>query len=494
VKRLGELARAAGDLLLELSGDAGTPVEDVSYDSAGVSPGDLFFCVKGYGVDGHDFAARAVEAGAVALCVERPTGAGVPEVLVSDSRRAAALIAADFFDHPGDDMVLIGVTGTNGKTTTTYLLESILEADGRKAGLIGTIGARIDGEDRATVGTTPEPIDLQRLLAEMRSRGLEHVALEVTSHGLALNRVDGLQFDSAVFTNLSCEHLGFHGGMAEYFAAKRALFEPDRSAQAAINVDDPYGRELMATVGVPAEGYGLSDEATIRAEHVRLGRRGSEFTLVTPVGELEISTALAGSFNVSNCLAAAASALQVGVDLAAVGEGIARVKKVPGRMEFVDAGQPFSVVVDYAHTPAALESVLGEGRRLAEADGGRLICLFGCGGGTDPGKRPLMGEIGARFADHLVLTSDNPRFEEPRAIMEEIAVGVGAASPTLLEERGEAIEVAMEVARPGDLVVIAGKGHETGQELVDRLVPFDDREVTRSVLGALGWNGRDAKS
>ncbi len=490
MKRLGELARAAGDLVLELRGDPSTPVQDVS-DVEG-RPGRLFFCVPGFGVDGHDYAARAVDAGAVALCVERPTGAGVPEVLVSDSRRAAALIAADFFGHPGDEMTLIGVTGTNGKTTITYLLESILEADGRQTGVIGTIGARTDGAEHVTVGTTPDAVALQRLLAEMRSEGVEAVALEVTSHGIALNRVDAVHFDSAVFTNLSREHLDFHVGMAEYFAAKRALFEPDRSARAAINVDDPYGRELLTSIGVPAEGYGLTDDATIRAEAVRLGRRRSTFTLVTPRGEREIATALPGSFNVSNCLAAAASALQVGVDLDAVAEGIVRVTNLPGRMEFVEAGQPFSVIVDYAHTPGALEVLLAEARRLAEADGGRLICVFGCGGRADPGKRPLMGEVGARFADYLVLTSDNPRFEEPRAIMEEIAVGAGATSPALVVDRAEAIQVAVETARPGDIVVIAGKGHETGQQLADRLVPFDDRDVARSVLASLGWNGRGA--
>jgi UDP-N-acetylmuramoyl-L-alanyl-D-glutamate--2,6-diaminopimelate ligase len=497
VKRLGEFARASGHLLVEVSGDEETPVEGLSFlsgrrlvtdrDLGQVSPGDLFLCVEGYGVDGHDFAANAVEAGAVALCVERPTGVGVPEIVVTDSRRAAGPIAACFFGHPGDDMVLIGVTGTNGKTTTTYLLQSILEADGRRAGLIGTIGARVDGEDRETVGTTPEAIDLQRLLTEMRARQLEAVALEVTSYGLARNRVDGLHFDSAVFTNLSREHLGLHGGMDGYFAAKRSLFEPARSSKAAINVDDPYGRELMATTTMPTEGYGLANEAMVRAARVRLGRRGSEFTLATPVGELAMSTALAGSFNISNCLAAAAAALQVGVELTAVGEGIRRVKMVPGRFEFVDAGQPFSVVVDYAHTPDALESILAEGRRLSRADGGRLICLFGCGGGTDRGKRPLMGEVAARLAHRVVLTSDNPRQEDPGAIIAEIAATV--PNPTVIEQRDKAIATAIEDARHGDVVVIAGKGHETDQQLADRAVPFDDREVARWALRAGGWNG-----
>jgi UDP-N-acetylmuramoyl-L-alanyl-D-glutamate--2,6-diaminopimelate ligase len=487
VKRLGELALAAGDLLAGISGDEETQVEELSYVSGNVSPGDLFFCIEGFGWDGHDFAAEAVEAGAGALCVERPTGVGVPEIVVTDSRRAAGPIAAAFFDHPGEEMVLIGVTGTNGKTTTTYLLESILEADGRRAGLIGTIGARIDREERDTVGTTPEAIDLQRLLAEMRARRLDAVALEVTSHGLALNRADALHFDSAVFTNLSREHLGFHGGMEEYFAAKRSLFDPSRSSRAAINVDDRYGRALMATTTVTADGYGLENGAAVRATRVRLGRRRSEFTLVTPAGELAISTALPGSFNVSNCLAAATAALQIGVELSAIPEGIGRVKKVPGRFEFVDAGQPFSVVVDYAHTPAALESVLAEGRRLSGADCGRLVCVFGCGGGTDRGKRPLMGEIASRLAHRVVLTSDNPRHEDPAAIIADIAASV--PKPIVVEDREEAITTALGDAEPSDMVVIAGKGHETHQQLANKTIQFDDREVALAALGAMGWNG-----
>jgi UDP-N-acetylmuramoyl-L-alanyl-D-glutamate--2,6-diaminopimelate ligase len=488
VKSLGELARAADRLLVRVSGDEGTPVADLSYESPRVLPGVLFFCVEGYGVDGHAFADDAVAAGAVALCVERPTGAGVPEIVVRDSRRAAPLIAAEFFGHPGDRLLLVGVTGTNGKTTTTYLLQSIFEADGRRAGLIGTIGARIGSEERTTVGTTPEPIDLQRLLAEMQTRKVEAVALEVTSHGLALNRVDGLHFDSAVFTNLSREHLGFHGGMNEYFAAKRSLFDPSRSARGAVNADDAYGRELLAGARIPCDGFGLGQEATVRATRVCLSRRGSTFTLLTPDGAHEISTALPGTFNVSNCLAAAASALQVGVASAAIQEGICQVHKVPGRFEFIEAGQPFSVVVDYAHTPAALESALVEGRRMSAADGGRLICLFGCGGGTDRGKRPLMGAVAARLAHHVVLTSDNPRHEDPAAIIADIAATV--PDPIVVEDRGKAIATAIRNAQRGDVVVIAGKGHETDQQLIDGTVPFDDREVTRWALGKCGWNGR----
>jgi UDP-N-acetylmuramoyl-L-alanyl-D-glutamate--2,6-diaminopimelate ligase len=485
VKPLGELARAADHLLIRVCGDETTPVADLSYESAKVSPGVLFFCVEGFGVDGHDFAHDAVAAGAVALCVERATGAGVPEIVVRDSRHAAALIAAEFFGRPGDRMVLVGVTGTNGKTTTTYLLQSILEADGRHAGLIGTIGARIGSEERETVGTTPEPIDLQRLLAEMQARDVEGVALEVTSHGLALNRVEGVHFDSAVFTNLSREHLGFHGGMEEYFAAKRALFEPGRTARGAVNTDDDYGRELLANARVPVEGFGLSDGAAVRAQRVRLNRRGSAFTLLTPSGAQEISNPLPGAFNVSNCLAAATAALQVGVAPAAIGEGIRRVHNVPGRFELVEAGQPFTVVVDYAHTPAALECVLVEGRRMSAADGGRLICLFGCGGGTDRGKRPLMGEIAARLAHRVVLTSDNPRHEDPAAIIADIAATV--PDPTVIEDRAEAIAAAIRNAQTGDVVVIAGKGHETDQQLIAGTVPFDDREVARWVLGRCGF-------
>jgi UDP-N-acetylmuramoyl-L-alanyl-D-glutamate--2,6-diaminopimelate ligase len=480
MRLLAELARAAAHLVVDVAGDRQTEIADLSYISDKVATGDLFFCIEGFGVDGHDFAHDAVEAGAAALCVERPTGLGLPELVVSDSRQAAALIAAEFFGHPGDELLLVGVTGTNGKTTTTYLLESIFEANGWSAGLIGTIGARFCGDEVKTVCTTPDPIDLQRLLRKMRSRGLEAVALEVTSHGLVLNRVDGLHFDAAVFTNLSPEHLGFHGGMAEYFAAKRALFDERRCSRAVINGDDPYGRELLATIGVTAQSYGLAREASIRADSVRLSRQGSEFRLVTSAGALEVSSALPGLFNVSNCLAAAAAALEIGVELRVVGEGIRCVRKVPGRFEVVDGGQPFSVVVDYAHTPGALESVLTEGRRLADADGGRLICVLGCGGGTYGGKRPLMGAIAARLAQSVILTSDNPRREDPAAIIEEIA----SAAPDALriEDRGEAIATAVELARANDVVVIAGKGHETEQQLADRTIRFDDREVAAAAV------------
>jgi UDP-N-acetylmuramoyl-L-alanyl-D-glutamate--2,6-diaminopimelate ligase len=480
VRLLGELARAAADLVIAVAGDRRTEIAGLAHISDKVATGDLFFCIEGFGVDGHNFAPAAVEAGAAALCVERPIGLDVPELVVSDSRQAAALIAAEFFGHPGDELLLVGVTGTNGKTTTTYLLESIFEADGRSAGLIGTIGARSCGEEVKTVCTTPDPIDLQRLLRKMRSRGLEAVALEVTSHGLVLNRVDGLHFDAAVFTNLSPEHLGFHGGMAEYFAAKRALFDATRCSQALINVDDAYGRELLTTIGMTAQTYGFARDAAIKAEGVRLSREGSEFRLVTPAGALEISSALPGLFNVSNCLAAAAAALQVGVELRAVGEGIRRVRKVPGRFELVDAGQPFMVVVDYAHSPAALEGVLTAGRRFADADGGRLICVFGCGGGTYGGKRPLMGAIATRLAQRVILTSDNPRQEDPAAIIGEIA----SAAPNALriEDRGEAIATALASARANDVVVIAGKGHETEQQLADRTIPFDDRDVAVAAL------------
>ncbi len=448
MRLLGELARAASDLVVGLSREHQTEITGVSHISDKAVPGDLFFCIEGFGVDGHDFARDAVEAGAAALCVERPIGVDVPELVVSDSRQAAALIAAEFFGHPGDELLLVGVTGTNGKTTTTYLLESIFEADGRSAGLIGTIGARYCGREVKTVCTTPDPIDLQRLLRKMRSRGVEAVALEVTSHGLVLNRVDGLHFDAAVFTNLSPEHLGFHGGMAEYFAAKRTLFDERRSSCAAINVDDPHGHELLATVAVAAESYGLGPGAPITAKRLCLSRQGSEFTLVTPARALEVRCTLPGLFNVSNCLAAAAAALQVGVELDAVVEGIQRVRGVPGRFEFVDVGQPFSVVVDYAHTPSALESVLTEARRLADAEDGRMFCVFGCGGGTYGGKRPLMGAIAARLAHQVILTSDNPRQEDPTAIIEDIASAVPDA--LRIEDR----------------------------------IRFDDREVAAAALGA----------
>jgi UDP-N-acetylmuramoyl-L-alanyl-D-glutamate--2,6-diaminopimelate ligase len=488
---LHALATAAGDLLVRVEGDPSVGVSGVAYDSRRVSDGDLFCCVRGLVTDGHDFAPAAVASGAAALLVEQPVGTGVPEIVVADARVAMARVAAEFYGRPAEALTLIGITGTNGKTTTAYLVASILEAAGYRTGLIGTVETRVGPTTRPGVRTTPESVDLQRLLAEMRDEGVGAVALEVTSHALALHRVEGLRFDSAVFTNLSQDHLDFHGSMENYFHAKRSLFAPERVERGAVNVDDPHGKTLLETVSVPCLGFGLSPEAEVRAERVSIGGSGNEFVVVSPQGEIKISSGLIGAFNVSNCLAAYSAGLQAGIDPAALEKGLTEPVTVPGRFEAVDCGQPFTVVVDYAHTPDSLENVLREARRLSPA--ARTICAFGCGGDRDRGKRPLMGSVAARGADVVVVTTDNPRSEDPKAIIDEILEGVTAVSPAgagqVLVDRRDAIAWALAEAEPGDVVVIAGKGHERGQEFSDRTIPFDDRVVARDSLKALGWDG-----
>jgi UDP-N-acetylmuramoyl-L-alanyl-D-glutamate--2,6-diaminopimelate ligase len=388
---------------------------------------------------------------------------------------------------------LLGITGTNGKTTTAFLLESILRVAGEVTGLIGTVETRIAGRTIAGVRTTPESVDLQALLADMRDHNVGSVAMEVTSHGLALNRVEGLRFRAAAFTNLTQDHLDFHGDMQDYFEAKRSLFLPHRVERGATNIDDPYGRKLKDSVDVPCLGFGASADADVRATSVELSPTGTSFLAETEAGALRISTRLIGSFNVFNCLAAIATALQAGIETPAIEKGIAELQAVPGRFESIDEGQPFSLVVDYAHTPDSLDNVLRTARRLAQENGGRLLCIFGCGGDRDRGKRPLMGTVAAREADLVVVTSDNPRSEDPDEIIGEILEGVLAerseGADAVLPDRREAIARGISAARPGDVVVIAGKGHETGQEIGGRIIPFDDRLVARELLQQQGWGG-----
>jgi len=503
-KTLAMLGRGAGDLFTRIEGDPATVVEGVSYNSRAVHPGDLFFCVPGARSDGHLYAPEALSKGAVALCVEHRVDVGpaapAAQLIVRDVRRAMGRIAGCFWDEPASDLALFGITGTNGKTTTAYLLDAILEAEGRPTGLIGTIETRIRGRRRPGVRTTPESVDLQALLAEMRAEGVDSVVMEVTSHALALHRAEGLHFASAVFTNLTQDHLDFHRGMEDYFEAKRSLFVPERADIGAVNVDDPYGRRIAESAPIPCITFGSSAEADVRPAGVRLTPRGNRFTLIASGkapehGEVAVRSPLLGAFNVWNALAAAAGALGGGIGLDSVGEGIAALACVPGRFEGIAEGQPFAVVVDYAHTPDSLDNVLRAARRLAEAGSpARVMCVFGCGGDRDRAKRPLMGEVAARLADVVVVTSDNPRSESPQAIIGAILEGVGtvrAEGPdATIPDRAEAIRHALGEARPGDVVVVAGKGHETGQEFANHTVPFDDRDVARAALRDLapaGW-------
>jgi UDP-N-acetylmuramoyl-L-alanyl-D-glutamate--2,6-diaminopimelate ligase len=472
---LERLAQALGPV--EVVNSAAADVRELAYDARGAQPGTLFFCVPGSRADGHDFASEAVSSGAVALVVERPLDLPVPQLVVADARAAMPRAAVAFFGDPTAELAVAGVTGTNGKTTTAFLLFAVLAAAGRRPGLLGTIECRVGGERRAVQRTTPEAIDLQRTFREMLDAGDRSCAIEASSHAAALGRLDGARFAALVFTNLSQDHLDFHGTMDEYYESKRRLFG---TWPAAVNVGDRWGRRL--TDELRADGgtlvtFGFRDDADIRADWLELTTAGARFR----ADGIDVTTALRGRFNVENVLGTIAAARLLGLEDDAVARGIASLRGVPGRFEAVDEGQPFAVIVDYAHTPEALENVLRSARDLAS---GRVICVFGCGGDRDRGKRPLMGEAAVALADRVIVTSDNPRSEDPLAIIEEILAG--ALGAEVEPDRAAAIGRAIELAHEGDVVLIAGKGHEQGQELADRKVPFDDREVARDALRRLG--------
>ena len=462
------LERLTAELdVLAVEGDAAVEVIAVTHDSRAVVPGALFCCVPGERADGHDFAPEAVERGATALLCSRPLGLGVPEVRVADVRAAMGPAAAAVHDHPSASLAVVGVTGTNGKTTTTWLLQAVLEAAGRPTGLIGTLsGTR----------TTPEAPDLQARLAALRDEGKRAVAMEVSSHALALHRVDGTRFAVAVFTNLGRDHLDFHESLEDYFAAKARLFSPELAERAVVDLDDAHGRLLRDAACIPTVGYSLADVADLElGPRSSTGRwRGHPF--VVPLG---------GAFNVRNAVAAATAAAELGVDEATVVEGLAAAPPVPGRFEAVGLEAPFTAVVDYAHTPDALEALLAAARAVTER--GRLLVVFGCGGDRDRTKRPAMGETAARLADVVVVTSDNPRSEDPAAIAEAVREGAaGPGSVTIELDRRAAIATALSAAGPGDVVVVAGKGHETTQDAGGAVVPFDDRVVVAEEWARIG--------
>jgi len=483
-------------------GDPSTEIRGLAYHTRDVADGTLFFCVPGLRFDGHEFTGSAAAAGAAALVCERETGETLPSVLVPSVRRAMALMAARWYGDPSAGLRVVGVTGTNGKTTTAHLVAGILGAAGESCGLLGTVVNRIGGQERPVKLTTAESLDLQRMFREMLEAGDRACAFEVSSHALAQDRAAGVAFDAVVFMNLTRDHLDYHPDLDDYFAAKRRLFLPeDRrngSAVAVVNAGDEYGRRLIdecrpeygdglwtfavaGAPGAPPAADAVAGELDLRADE-------SAFTLSVPRLSLQerVSLRLAARFNVENALAAATAALALGVPAEAVVRGLEATEGVPGRFQAVRAGQPFSVVVDYSHTPDSLENALAAARAVTR---GRLIVVFGCGGDRDRGKRPLMGEIAARGADRAVITSDNPRSEEPLAIIDEIAAGVPREllERVVLEpDRRNAIHLALGEARDGDTVVIAGKGHERGQIVGDMRIPFDDRAVAEEALAALG--------
>jgi UDP-N-acetylmuramoyl-L-alanyl-D-glutamate--2,6-diaminopimelate ligase len=461
--------------LRDLMGPGAPEVEisGLAYSSQSVTPGALFFCVPGFRSDGHDFAPDAVQRGAAALVTERRLDLGVPEVVVDDVRAAMGPAAARFYGDPTAELDVVGITGTNGKTTTAFLVRHLLEAAGRQTGLLGTVKRVVGGVEEEVERTTPEAIDLQETFRRMRDGGDSAVAMEVSSHALELGRVAGIRFACRVFTNLTQDHLDFHETMDAYFAAKRRLFEvPGLSV---VNVDDEYGRRLAAEVD--AVTFGIEHEADYRARDIEFDVMGSRFLLESPDGELRIDSPLPGLFNVQNVLGAVAAVRSLGVEQISL-EGFGRV---PGRFEAVDEGQDFGVLVDYAHTPDSLENVL---RAAREVTRGRLHVIFGAGGDRDRGKRPLMGDAARRLADRVVVTSDNPRSEQPEAIIDEVMEGAGPEAEREVDRR-RAITRVIEVAEPGDVVVVAGKGHEQGQEFEDgRKEPFDDVTVAREALRA----------
>lgn len=482
-----QLAKCLDAARITRGGD--TLITGVAYDSREVRPGDLFICVQGFVHDGHRFAPDAVARGASALVVERELPFDVPQVVVGDARTAMGQLAAAFYGNPSQDLRVIGVTGTNGKTTTAYLVRALLENAGRRCGIIGTVVQSTGAGELPASRTTPESVDIQRLMREMADNGCQAVAMEVSSHGLVLKRTVGIEFDVAVFTNLTQDHFDFHRTFDDYLRAKRQLFTALAPAgaglkarkAAVINGDDPYAQKFLEASAAPAITYGLSEERDLWASDVRVTADGVRYIARTNKGQAPVRLRLTGRFNVYNSLAALAVGLVEGVDLEEAAAGIAQTV-VPGRFEPVDEGQDFAVIVDYAHTPDSLENVLKTARGLAKE---RVICVFGAGGDRDRTKRPIMGQIAAELADFVVITSDNPRSEDPEAICREVAAGAekaGAAPFDVIVDRREAIRHAISVANAGDLVLIAGKGHETYQEIGGEKLHFDDREEARLAL------------
>jgi UDP-N-acetylmuramoyl-L-alanyl-D-glutamate--2,6-diaminopimelate ligase len=526
-RKANEASSTLGELLQEIRGrglsarvlgcseeQAGSVrIGGISYDTRTLQPGDLFFAIEGFVTDGHLYVDQAVRKGCAAVVVsEARLGQlaetalpalyrdGVnqgshgrqpelPVVAVSDTRKALAYASCSFYGHPSQSgLSVIGVTGTNGKTSTTYMVESVYKAAGLRTGLVGTVEIHLADMVETTERTTPEAPDLQRLFRKMLDAGVHACVIEVSSHALALDRVAGTRFAVGVFTNLSHDHLDFHDSMEEYFAAKARLFLPEYSERAAINISDPWGKRLADLCKIPVVTYGEKlDGAEVWAGDVELHPLGSRFLLGTPEGTARVTLPLSGAFAVWNALAATAACVAAGIDLGTIVEGLSSVPQVPGRFEAVDCGQDFLALVDYAHTPASLESLLRSARRLARAGSGKVIVVVGCGGDRDRKKRPEMGRVAAESADLAIFTSDNPRSEDPEAIIEEIVSGARTTPDYRrrcieISDRRAAIRRAVSEAGPGDVVVIAGKGHERYQEIAGRRIPFDDREVLKEEI------------
>ena len=468
---------------VETHGDIeNTEISALRIDSRKVRPGDLFFCTPGLRMDAHDFAPQAVEKGAVALVVERRLAVDVPQVIVEDVRMATSYIASAFYGNPADRMMMLGITGTKGKTTTSFLVKSIMDAAGYKTGLIGTVCSMIGDETVPSRLTTPDPVETQQLLRRMLDAGVQCVVMEVSAHATAMHRLAGVRFKVGAFSNFSQDHLDFFGDMDSYFEAKMKLFAPECCEEIVYNVDDERVSAGIRRLGRQALRIGIREPSDVYANDIEVGERGCSFLMTWHKKfRTSISLRLAGIFNVYNALLAAGIAICAGVGPEAIRRGLEKVRAVPGRIELLDTGTPYRVILDYAHSPDSLENVLKAVRETAR---GRMIALFGCGGDRDKAKRPMMGEIGGKLADYCILTSDNPRNEDPMDILDAIEAGI---KPTgceyvVIENRREAIRYALTHARVGDVVVLAGKGHETYQEIKGVKHPFDEKVVVRELL------------
>lgn len=481
---LRALAALTGGALVGSRRDPDTVVSDVTHDSRQTGPGVLFACRPGAFADGHDFAPEAVARGATAVLVDHPLPVDAPQLQVDDVAERLGAVAAAVQGDPTAGLDVVGITGTNGKTTCATVLDGVLTATGRRTGLIGTVATRIAGEEVPGIRTTPESTDLQRLFRQMRSRGVTAVAMEVSSHGLALGRVNGTRFAVAAFTNLTHDHLDFHGTMEAYYAAKARLFTPAFSRVGVVNVDDPWGRRLAGEAPIPITTVSATPGAAadVAARSVSPGPQGSVVEAVIDGVAHRVEVGMAGRFNVSNALLVLATTRALGIPVEAVLGALRLPWSVPGRMERVDEGQPFAVLVDYAHTPDSLTRVLEATR---EATAGSVHVVVGCGGDRDHAKRPAMGAAAVAGADRVVFTNDNPRSEDPHAILDAVVAGartVDGGTWAVEPDRRAAIAAALDAAVPGDAVVIAGKGHESGQQLADRTIAFDDRRVARALL------------
>lgn len=493
MKRLNEVVT---DLKIGvLQGDLDSRIAGIAYDSRNVETDYLFVCIEGFTDDGHNYIEEAIDSGATALLVEKEVevDSEVTVIKTDDTRLGLAEVSAAFYDYPSQELKVIGVTGTNGKTTNTYLIESILKKAGYKPGLIGTIKNKVGDQTFDSQRTTPEALDINKLLAQMVDKGVTHVVMEVSSHALDLNRVAKIDFDVAIFTNITQDHLDFHDSFSEYLAAKKKLFsglEDSSEKTAVINIDDPYSDEFLEAASSKVLTYGIEKDANLKAKDITISPTGVEFGLESTAGEIELDLNITGLFNVYNTLSAIGAGLSLGVGLKQIKAGLEEIQGIAGRFEIIEEAKDFGVIVDYAHTPDSLRNILETAHDFVK---GRIIVVFGCGGDRDKDKRPIMGQVAVELGDFAVVTSDNPRSEDPAEIIADIEAGIKEKDKIkdedgdyiIIEDRAEAINYGIESAQSDDLVFIVGKGHETYQTFKDKTIPFDDREVARRSLAEL---------